>query len=126
LFRFGIGGRLGSGRQWWSWISIDDEVGALIWMLNGDVSGPVNLTAPAPVTNADFTTALGGVLGRPTMVPVPRFGPKLLLGKELAEGLLFTSARVRPQALLDGGYEFHHADVETALRAVLGRPLEVA
>ncbi len=126
LFRLGLGGRLGSGRQWWSWISIDDEVGALRWLLESDTSGPVNLTAPHPTTNAQFTETLGSVLGRRTWLPVPRFGPKLVLGSELAEELLFTSARVEPQALLDGGYQFHHAELEPALRAVLGRPIETA
>ncbi len=124
LFRLGLGGRLGSGRQWWSWISIDDEVGALMWLLDSDRSGAVNLTAPNPVTNADFTSTLGSVLGRPTWLPVPGFGPKLVLGSELADELLFTSVRVEPQALLDGDYRFHHAGLEPALRAVLGRPTE--
>ncbi len=126
LFRLGLGGRLGSGRQWWSWISIDDEVGALMWLLENEVSGAVNLTAPSPATNARFTDTLGTVLGRPTWLPVPRFGPKLVLGPELADELLFTSARVEPQVLLDAGYRYRHPDLEPALRAVLGRPIETA
>ncbi|MDH3753403.1 MAG: DUF1731 domain-containing protein, partial [Acidimicrobiia bacterium] len=85
------------------------------------VSGPVNLTAPEPVTNATFTKALGAVLGRPTVVPVPRFGPRLLLGAELADNLLYSSARVIPGVLADGGYTFEHQDIERALRAVLDR-----
>ncbi|CAN5851861.1 TIGR01777 family oxidoreductase [soil metagenome] len=94
LFKFGLGGKLGSGRQYQSWISIDDHIGALRCLLDHDVRGPVNLTAPAPVTNATFTDALGAVLRRPTFLPIPSFGPKLLLGSELAHELLFASQRV--------------------------------
>jgi uncharacterized protein len=121
LFKAGVGGRMGSGRQWWSWIGIADEVGAIRFLLDHDVSGPVNLAAPAPVTNAAFTEVLGRVLGRPTVLPVPRFGPKLLLGGELAENLLFTSKRLRPAKLEAAGYTFVHPDLETALRAALDR-----
>ncbi|MEZ5143544.1 MAG: TIGR01777 family oxidoreductase [Acidimicrobiales bacterium] len=126
LFKAGLGGRMGSGTQWWSWISIDDEVAAIRWLLDHDVAGPVNLTAPAPVTNAEFTKVLGRVLGRPTVLPVPRFGPKLLLGGELAEQLLFASQRVQPTVLEDHGFTFAHRDLESALRAVLGRPAPAA
>ena len=122
LFKLGLGGRLGPGTQWWSWISLADEVSAIRFLLEAEVAGPVNLTGPAPVTNADFTTALGRVLGRPTALPVPRFGPKLLLGGELAEQLLFASQRVLPSVLEQAGFRFAHPDVETALRAVLDRP----
>ncbi len=121
LFKMGLGGRLGSGRQWWSWISIADEVGAIRFLLDHDLHGPVNLTAPHPVTNAEFTKVLGKVLGRPTVLPVPAFGPKLLLGAELAQQLLFTSARVLPSALADAGYAFATPDLEGALRAELVR-----
>ncbi|MCX7620005.1 MAG: TIGR01777 family oxidoreductase [Acidimicrobiales bacterium] len=120
LFRFGLGGRLGSGRQWWSWITLDDEVGAICFLLDHDVAGPVNLTAPEPVTNREFTKALGAALHRPTVLPVPRFGPKLLLGSELAEELLFTSQRVVPTVLESAGYEFHHRSIEAGLAAMLG------
>ena len=119
LFRFGVGGRLGNGRQYWSWISLDDEIAAICWLLMHDVSGAVNLTAPNPVTNAEFTKALAQELHRPAIFPVPRFGPKLLLGKELADSLLFTSARVQPEALTQGGYEFAHPTLPEALRSVL-------
>jgi uncharacterized protein (TIGR01777 family) len=119
LFRFGLGGRMGSGREWWSWIALDDEVGAIRFLLESPVSGPVNLTAPAPVTNAELTRTLGKVLHRPTLVPVPSFGPKLLLGRELAEELLFSSARVTPRVLADAGYDFAHPDLEGALRSLL-------
>lgn len=121
LFKLGLGGPMGSGRQYWSWISLADEVGAIRFLLDHDLSGPVNLTGPEPVTNADLTRALGAVLHRPALLPVPPFGPKLLLGRELAEELLFTSARVVPQRLLDAGYAFEHADVTAALRAATGR-----
>ena len=106
LFKLGVGGRMGSGRQWWSWISLDDEVGALRWLLDHDVAGPVNLTAPEPVTNGEMTKVLGTVLHRPTILPVPSFGPKLLLGGELAESLLFTSQRVLPAVLTEQGFPF--------------------
>ena len=120
LFKAGLGGKLGSGDQWWSWISMADEVGALEWLLGADIDGPVNLTAPAPVTNAAFTDVLGDVLGRPTFLPVPRFGPKLLLGGELADELLYTSARVEPSRLEQAGYPFTHPTLEAALQAELG------
>ena len=119
LFKFGLGGKMGSGRAYWSWISLADEVGAIAFLLEHPVSGPVNLTAPAPVTNAEFTKALGQVLHRPTLLPVPAFGPKLLLGAELADALLFSSARVLPQALNDAGYSFHHPDVTSGLESAL-------
>ena len=119
-FRFGLGGKLGSGETWWSWISIEDQVRAIRHLIDTPVAGPVNLTAPNPVQNADVTKALGAALKRPTVVPVPRFGLNLLLGKELAGALLFTSARVLPERLLESGFEFRHPRIEAALRAVLG------
>ncbi len=90
-------------------------------LLESAVSGPVNLTAPNPVTNAEFTATLGSVLGRPTFLPIPRFGPKLLLGGELADNLLFSGQQVLPTVLQRDGYEFRHPDLESALRALLGR-----
>lgn len=119
LFKLGVGGRLGSGRQWWSWISVDDWVGAVRFLLEADVAGPVNLTGPKPATNGEFTKALGSVVRRPTALPVPSFGPRLLLGKELAHELLFTSLRVEPRVLEGRGYGFRHRDVTSALRGVL-------
>jgi uncharacterized protein (TIGR01777 family) len=119
LFKLGLGGRMGSGRQWWSWISLEDEIGAMLHLLGTDVTGPVNLTAPGPVTNADLTRALGHVLHRPTLLPVPRIGPRLLLGAELADTLLFTSLRVQPDVLLASGYAFRHPTLEPALRAAV-------
>jgi uncharacterized protein (TIGR01777 family) len=118
LFRFGLGGRMGSGRQWIPWIAIDDEVGAIVHLLSpsATVSGPVNLTAPTPVTNAEFTAALGRELHRPAVLPVPKFGPSLVLGRELAENLLFSSARVVPRKLEASGYSFLFPTLEQALR----------
>ena len=119
LFRVGLGGRLGAGSQWWSWISLDDEVDALVWLVEHDVAGPVNLTSPNPVTNREFTATLARVLSRPALMPVPRFGPRLLLGRELADSLLFTSARVRPAVLLEGDYGFKDVELEEGLRRML-------
>jgi uncharacterized protein (TIGR01777 family) len=117
LYRLALGGRLGSGRQWMSWISIDDEVGAIEWLIDNPTSGPVNLTAPAPVTNRDFNATLARVVGRPAVIPVPSLGPKLLLGGELADELLFGSARVLPSRLAEGGFDFVHPTLESALEA---------
>jgi len=121
LCRFGILGKIGSGRQWMSWISLADEVAAIRFLLSPDctVRGPVNLTAPGPVTNEVFTKALGRVLHRPTFLPVPSFGPKVLLGAELATALLLEGQRALPDVLLDAGFEFQHPDLEPALRDVL-------
>lgn len=119
-FRLGIGGRLGSGRQWMSWISIDDEVGAILHLLGeGAPAGPVNSTAPNTVTNAEFTEALGKALHRPTALPVPRAGLRLLLGGEMAEELLLGGQRVLPTRLLGSGYAFRAPELGTALELVL-------
>ena len=121
LFKLGLGGRLGSGRQYWSWITIDDEVRAIRHLLDHDVSGPVNLTAPDPATNQEITETLGEVLHRPTLFPVPRFGPKIILGAEAAEAFLYASQRVFPKILEADGFTFTHPDLESGLRAVLGK-----
>ncbi len=121
LFKLGLGGRFGKGRQWQSWISIDDEVGAIEHLLTADVEGPVNLTAPNPVTNREFTEVLARVLKRPAVLPIPSFGPKLVLGGELADALLFTGQRVLPERLTASGFAFAHPTLEVALRALLGR-----
>ena len=121
LFRFFVGGRLGSGRQWLSWVSIDDEVGVIRFLFDqADASGPVNVTGPTPVTNAQFTEALGAALHRPTVVPVPAVGPRLVLGREMADEMLFVSQRAVPAALTAAGYRFTHPDVATALGALVG------
>ncbi len=122
LFKLGLGGRFGSGSQWWSWITLDDEIRAIVWLLENDIRGPVNLTAPNPVTNLEFTRILGAVLSRPARLPVPRFGPRLLLGSELADALLFTSARVRPAVLESSGFAFSNSDLEMGLKDVLKPP----
>lgn len=119
-FKLGLGGRMGSGRQWMSWIAIDDEVGAIVHLLqDGGPSGPVNATAPHPVTNAEFTRALGAALRRPTVVPVPAFALKALLGGEMAEELLLSGQRVLPARLQSSGYTFRAPELGTALERIL-------
>jgi uncharacterized protein (TIGR01777 family) len=120
LFKLGVGGRFGSGAQWQSWISMPDHVEATRFLLEHTVEGPVNLTAPNPVDGAEFARTLGAVLHRPAKLPVPSFGPKLLLGGELADALLFTGQKVLPHVLERSGYLFQHPTLDVALRAVLG------
>ncbi len=121
-FKLGAGGRIGSGRQYWSWIALDDAVGAIHHALVTEpLAGPVNAVVPVPVTNAEFTRILGRVLRRPAIAPLPAFAARLLLG-EMADALLLASARVVPARLQDTGYTFRHADLESALRHLLGRP----
>ncbi len=119
LFKLGLGGRMGSGKQFWSWISLEDEVRLISWLLTNEISGPVNLTAPNPVTNAEFTDMLGTVLKRPTLLPVPLFGPRLLLGKELANELIQNSLRVLPQRALSNGFIFKHVHLDNAFAEIL-------
>lgn len=121
LFRAGLGGKFGRGNQWQSWISIDDEVSAIEHLLTSSLQGAVNLTAPAPITNADFAAVMGKVLRRPALLAVPSIGPKLLLGSELADALLFTGQRVIPTALSADSFEFAHPTLEIALRALLSK-----
>lgn len=121
LFRLGLGGTFGRGRQYWSWITLDDAIGVLLHaLLTDDLAGPVNATAPNPVTNAEFTRTLGRVLHRPAMLPVPPFGPAVLLGAELTQSALFDSIRALPQRTQSSGYLFRHPDLEAGLHAVLG------
>jgi uncharacterized protein (TIGR01777 family) len=120
IFKLGGGGKLGDGRQWWSWIAIDDVVGGMIFaLLNAQVQGPVNFTAPNPATNAEFTKVLGEVLHRPAIFPVPRFALHLAMGAEAAEETALASVRVLPSRLLEYGYKFTHADLREALQNVL-------
>jgi uncharacterized protein len=122
-FRLFVGGRLGSGRQWVSWIALDDEVAAIRFLIDhADVAGPVNMASPEPVTNREMSAAIGRALRRPAVVPVPAFGPRLLLGREMADELLFVSQRVRPQVLIDAGYPFLHPTVDGALAAAFNGP----
>ena len=119
LFRLGLGGRFGAGRQWWSWVMLDDVIGVFVHAVtDDDVSGPINVTAPEPVTNATYTRVLGRVLGRPAVLPIPEFGPRLVFG-EMADELLYSSARVLPEATMASGYRFRHTDLEAGLRSVL-------
>ncbi len=119
-FKAGIGGKIGPGTQYMSWISLPDEVRALAFLTHADLSGPVNIVGPQPVTNAEFTKALGKVLGRPTIFPIPGFGPKILYG-EMGGKLTLDSQRVLPTKLQAAGFQFLHGDPESTLRAVLGR-----
>lgn len=120
-FRLGLGGVVGSGAQWMSWIALDDVTGAIHHALATDaLRGPVNAVAPTPVTNAEFTRTLGRVLGRPTLVPLPAFAARLALG-EMADELLLTSQRVLPARLEASRYQFRHPTLDGALRAALGR-----
>lgn len=120
LFRLGVAGRLGTGRQWMSWITIDDIVGIFIHaLLAPGLDGVLNGTAPEPVRNAEYTRVLGRVLGRPTVLPIPKLGPAALLGKEGAEETALASQRVLPARTEAAGYAFRHRDLETGLRHVL-------
>jgi uncharacterized protein len=122
MFRLGVGGRFGSGRQWLSWVALDDITGAYLHALtHDDLAGPVNAVAPNPVTNAEFTATLARVLRRPAILHVPEFAPRLVLG-EFADEMLFTSMRIHPVRLLEAGYRFRFPELEPALRHTLGRP----
>ena len=121
-FRLGLGGRIASGRQYMSWISIDDEVRAILHALTHDqVAGPVNLTGPAPVTNDEFTKTLGRVVRRPTVIPTPLMPLRARYGSELVQHLLVEGQRVLPKRLEATGYAFEHPTLEDALRAVVDR-----
>ncbi len=113
LFKFGIGGKLGSGRQWWSWITLHDHIRAIAHLLESKIEGPVNLTSPNPVTNQEFTSALARALHRPALLPVPGFALKLALGGFSTE--ILGSKRVIPQALTDDGFNFDYPHVISAL-----------
>jgi len=120
-FKMGLGGPVGSGRQYMSYISIDDCVAAIVHaMATRTLAGPVNVVAPVPVTNSEFTKTLGKVLGRPTVMPMPAFAARLAFG-EMADELLLSSQRVEPARLLEAGFKFAQADLQAALRHVLGK-----
>ncbi len=119
-FRLGAGGIIGNGRQYMSWITLDDTVAAIGHLLSTEsAAGPVNVVAPVPVTNHEFTKTLGRVLRRPTLFPMPGFAARLAFG-EMADALLLASTRVKPAGLLDSGYAFRHGSLEEGLRHVLG------
>ena len=117
-FKLGLGGPMGGGRQWISWITLDDQVRAMTHLLTSGTRGPVNLVAPTPVTNAQFAEVLGEVLHRPAMLPVPRFALELMFG-EMADGTILAGQRVRPRVLQESGFRFGHAELSEALRAML-------
>lgn len=118
-FRMGIGGRVGNGKQWMSWIAIEDVVNGLKFLISDEsMSGPVNFVAPNPVTNAEFTKTLGHVLSKPTLIPVPEFGVRLAFG-EMGEALLLGSQRVEPRVLQQKGFKFAQPSLESALRNLL-------
>jgi uncharacterized protein (TIGR01777 family) len=118
-FRLGLGGRLGSGRQWMSWVAIDDAIEAVCEMLiEPRLQGAINVTAPEPATNRDFTRTLGKVLSRPAIFPVPETALRISLG-EMAMGTILSSARALPAKLLDTGFRFRYPNLESALRHVL-------
>jgi len=119
-FKLGLGGRLGSGQQYLSWISLADEVAALLFCLTDEtMSGPVNLTAPNPVTNAEFTKTLGRVLHRPTLIPTPTPALKLLFGGDIVEEMFFGGTWARPAKLEAAGFRWLHPTLEIALRDIL-------
>jgi uncharacterized protein len=122
MFRLGLGGRFGSGRQWLSWTAMDDIAGAYLHALTHDeLEGPVNNVAPNPVTNAEFTATLARILHRPAVLHAPAFALRLVLG-ETADEFLLVSQRARPARLLETGYRFRFPELEAALRHTLGRP----
>lgn len=118
-FRMGVGGKVGSGKQWMSWIALDDVIGGMNFTLTNDsLRGPVNFVAPNPVTNAEFTKTLGKALSRPTLLPIPAFGVRLAFG-EMGEALLLGGQRVQPEELKKSGYEFKYAELAPALEQIL-------
>jgi uncharacterized protein (TIGR01777 family) len=118
-FRMGVGGRIGDGKQWMSWIALDDVISGLMFVIkNQSLTGPVNFVAPNPVTNLEFTRTLGKVLSRPTIFPIPAFAVRLAFG-EMADALLLSSARVEPVELEKAGFGFAHSHLESALQQAL-------
>jgi uncharacterized protein (TIGR01777 family) len=120
VFRAGLGGTLGSGRQYWPWVSLKDEVDAICFLLGADVAGPVNVTAPEPVTNAEFTRALGRVVRRPTVLPVPGFLLSLALG-EFGRSSVLAGQKALPAKLTAAGFPFTHTELDQALREALAK-----
>ena len=121
LFKLGAGGRLGSGKQWMSWVALDDVLGIILHCItNKDISGPVNVVSPNPTINNEFTKVLGKILKRPTIAPAPSIALKLMLG-EMANALLLSSTKVEAKVLKNSGYEFAYPDLEAALRHMLGK-----
>ena len=120
-FKFGLGGRLGSGKQWMSWVALEDAVGIICSSItNEDLAGPLNVVAPNPLTNSDFTRVAASVLRRPAIFAAPEFALRIALG-EMADALLLTSQRVIPERLMATGYSFRLPEFEAALRSILAR-----
>lgn len=117
LFKFGLGGKLGSGKQWWSWITLHDQIRAMIFLMNSKIEGAVNLTSPNPVTNQEFTAALAIALKRPAIFPAPAFALRAVLGGFSTEVL--GSKKVIPKALMDNKFEFDYPHVSSALTALV-------
>jgi len=117
LFRFGLGGKLSDGKQWWSWITLHDQIRAIAFLLENRVSGPVNLTSPNPVTNSEFTAGLARAMHRPALFPVPAFALKIVLGGFSAEVL--GSKKVIPQALTEAGFTFDYPHITSALEKLV-------
>ena len=123
LFRLGLGGRLGPGRQYWSWVSLPDHAALVIHALTtGTITGAMNATGPEPVTNAELTHVLARVLHRPAVLAVPSFALRLAMGREMAAEMILGGQRVVPKVALDTGFAFEHPTIEAAFRAVLSRP----
>jgi uncharacterized protein (TIGR01777 family) len=121
-FRLGLGGKIGSGRQWMSWIAIDDEVGGILHCLKTEsVRGPVNLVAPHPASNAEFTRILAKTLHRPAFATVPAIAARAVFGREMADETVLASQQAYPEKLLASGYKFQHHELDEALRRLLTR-----
>jgi uncharacterized protein (TIGR01777 family) len=117
LFRFGLGGKMGNGKQWWSWITLHDLIRAITFMLEGDLEGPINLTSPNPVTNQEFTSALARAMHRPALFPAPAIALKIAMGGFSSE--ILGSKKVIPQALADAGFEWNYPHITNALTALV-------
>jgi uncharacterized protein (TIGR01777 family) len=117
IFKFGLGGKLGNGKQWWSWITLHDEIRAIIFLLNSKITGAVNLTSPNPVTNQEFTAALARALNRPAIFPAPAFALRAALGGFSSE--ILGSKKIVPKVLTDAGFEFDYPHISAALTALV-------
>jgi uncharacterized protein (TIGR01777 family) len=117
IFKFGLGGKLGNGKQWWSWITLHDEIRAIMFLLNSKITGPVNLTSPNPVTNQEFTAALARALSRPAIFPAPAFALRVALGGFSSE--ILGSKKIVPKVLTDAGFEFDYPHISAALTALV-------
>lgn len=119
LFKFGLGGKLGNGKQWWSWITLHDQLKAICYLLEKDIEGPVNLVSPNPATNQEFTAALARALRRPALIPVPGFALRMVLGGFSSE--ILGSKKVTPKKLIDSGFEFDYPHLAPALAALINQ-----